>query len=54
LLVNGVRCKSIPEFGVKDAGPSRSSTGDSTGGNADEAATACDRLSVGDFTSPTR
>ena len=34
--------------------PQRSSNGDSTGGNADEAATACARGMRGFFTMPTR
>ncbi len=52
--VNGVRCRSMPEPGENVFGSRRSSTGDSTGGKAEDAATAVASGRVGRGTSPTR
>jgi hypothetical protein len=53
-VVNGARWRSVPEPGVKSLFSSRSSQGESTGGNAEEAATARASDMVGALTSPTR
>ena len=46
-MVKGGHCRSAPEFGVNDEGSSLISTGDKTGGKAEEAATARDKEMVG-------
>jgi hypothetical protein len=49
--VYGTVCKSVPEFGVKLSGSTFISTGESTGGKPDKAATAMVSSTFGCFTS---